>query len=97
MQIHHKQTEHRGVFYVQPEGEEVLAEMIYMKQGNDTLIVEHTEIDEELKGQNIGYQLVNAMVDYARTHRLKIIPMCPFTKAVIDKKPEFRDVLADFS
>ena len=95
MQIHHKQTEHKGVFYVQPEGEEILAEMIYMKRGNDTLIVEHTEIDEELQGQNVGYQLVNAVVEYARTHHLKIIPMCPFTNAVIHKKPEFQDVLAD--
>ena len=69
--------------------------MIYMKQGNDILIVEHTEIDEELKGQNIGYQLANAVIDYARTHHLKIIPMCPFMNAVISKKPEFRDVLAD--
>jgi uncharacterized protein len=80
---------------VQPEGEDVLAELIYMKQGNDTLIVEHTEMDEELQGQNIGFQLVSAMVEYARSHHLKVIPMCPFTNAVISKKPEFRDVLAD--
>ena len=94
MEIHHRQTGNKGIFYVQPEGEEIVAEMIYMKQGEDKIIVEHTEVDDELRGQNIGYQLVNAVVEYARAHRLKIIPMCAFTNAVIHKKPEFQDILA---
>src|SRR4051812_24351058 len=94
MQIEHKQTEHKGVFFVQPEGEEVLAELTYIRQGDDTIVVEHTQVDEELRGENIGYQLVNAVVTYARTHHLKIIPVCTFTSSVIRRKPEMQDVLA---
>jgi uncharacterized protein len=93
MEVHHKQTDNKGIFFIQPEGEDSLAELIYMKKGADTIIVEHTHVDDELRGQNVGFQLVSAVVEYARAHHLKIIPMCTFTKAVIDKKPEFRDVL----
>ena len=95
MQVQHKQTENRGMFFIQPEGEEILAELIYAKHDPETIIVEHTHVDDELRGQNIGFQLVSTAVEYARAHHMKIVPMCSFTKAVMDKKPEFRDVLQD--
>lgn len=93
MLIQHKQTGNKGIFFILGEEENFLAELIYAKQEPDVLILEHTEVIAELKGQNIGYQLVQAVVEYARLHHFKIAPVCPFAKAVIDKKPEFQDVL----
>jgi len=92
--IQHKQTDNKGIFFVAGEEGEPLAELIYMKQGSDTMILEHTEVSDTLRGQNVGFQLVNAAIEHARSHYMKVIPMCPFAKAVIEKKPEFRDVLA---
>jgi hypothetical protein len=82
------------MFYIpgEDDDDELKAEMTYLRQEN-TMIIEHTEVSDELRGQNIGYQLVHTAVEYARTHHMKIIPMCTFAKAVFDKKPEFRDVL----
>ena len=57
------------------------------------MIIDHTEVSDGLRGKNVGYQLVHAAVDYARTHDIKILPLCPFAKAVFDKKAEeFADV-----
>jgi uncharacterized protein len=95
MVIQHKNKDNKGVFFIPGEEDEMLAELIYMKQGENTLIVEHTEVTEALKGQNIGFQLVNAVVEYARQQGFKIIPMCYFAKSVIDKKPELQDVVQD--
>ena len=95
MQIQHKQSEHRGLFFVRSEDDTVLAELNYMKQGEETMIIEHTEVSEELQGQNVGYQLVSAAVEHARSHHMKVIPMCPFASAIIKKKPEFQDLLTD--
>ena len=92
--IQHKQTESRGMFFVPGEDDEPLAELIYAKQGVDTMIIEHTEVSGELQGQNVGYQLVHAAIEHARSHGMKVVPVCTFAKAVIDKKPEFRDMLA---
>jgi len=94
MIIQHKRAETRGVFFIPGEEDDFLAELIYMKKEPDTMIIEHTEVGDELKGQNVGYQLVHMAIEYARTHNLKVIPMCPFAKAIFDKKPEYRDVLA---
>jgi len=51
-------------------------------------------VDDSLAGKGVGLQLVHTAVEYARTHGMKIIPLCPFAKSVFDKKIEYRDVLA---
>lgn len=96
MLIQHHQTETRGLFFIPGEENDYLAELIYMKKEPDTMIIEHTEVDDLLKGQNVGFQLVQKAVEYARSHNFKVIPMCPFAKAIIDKKPELQDVLIDY-
>ena len=58
------------------------------------MIIDHTEVSDALRGKNTGYQLVKAAVEHARTHNMKILPLCPFAKAMMEKrKDEFGDVL----
>lgn len=94
MQIQHEEKEDgKGLFFI-IDGNKNLAEMTYTIANQDLLIIQHTEVDDVLKGKNVGYQLVHAGVDYARTNGFKIFPLCPFAKAVFDKKgDEFADVL----
>jgi predicted GNAT family acetyltransferase len=92
MTVQHKKTGSKGMFYVEYE-DEIAAEMVYTT-ADDKMIIEHTEVDDVLRGKNIGYELVHAGIEYARHHGMKIIPLCPFAKALIDKKPEWQDVLA---
>jgi uncharacterized protein len=92
MFIQQKQEGKRGKFYVEIEGRE-LAEMTYNIPSPDKIIIEHTEVSDELRGKNVGFQLVSTAVEYARTNHIKIIPLCPFAKSVFDKKPEMGDVL----
>jgi predicted GNAT family acetyltransferase len=93
MEIQHKKIGTKGMFYVQGE-EGPLAEMIYTMPSPEKMIIEHTEVSDDLRGQNVGYELVHTAVEYARTHKIKILPLCPFANAVFKKKPEFADVLA---
>ena len=93
MIIQHKQTEKRGTFFVPGEDDDFLAELIYNKQQAGDMIIEHTRVDGALRGQSVGYQLVHSAVEYARSEGLKIIALCTFARAVIDRKPEFQDVL----
>ena len=81
------------MFYVGQDGA-ILAEMVYTMPSPDKMIIEHTEVDDSLGGKGIGKQLVHTSVEYARTHNIKIIPLCPFAKKVFDRTPEWSDVLA---
>jgi predicted GNAT family acetyltransferase len=92
MLIQQKQIGHKGKFYVQENGEE-LAEMVYNMPSADKMIIEHTEVNDALRGKNVGVQLVMNAVEYARANDIKIIPLCTFAKSVFDRKPEIQDVL----
>ena len=92
MTIQHKEGQNRGIFFV-TDDEDIVAEIVYTTSGDNTLIIEHTEVDETLRDRNIGYELVHKTVDFARLHGLKVSPVCPFAKAVFDKKPDWADVL----
>jgi len=92
MTVQHKARGRQGMFYVEDEGE-IAAEMVYNSTSENQMIIEHTEVGESLRGKNVGMELVHAGVEYARHHGMKIIPLCPFAKKVLDKKPEWRDVV----
>jgi predicted GNAT family acetyltransferase len=91
MKIEWEEKNHRGAFYVEEDGK-WLAEMAYGITGSQ-MIIYHTEVSDVLKGQHVGAQLVSAGVDFARQKEYKIVPLCPFAKALIDKTPAFQDVL----
>ncbi|MCK7590536.1 GNAT family N-acetyltransferase [Subsaxibacter sp. CAU 1640] len=94
VEVKHRSTGKKGSFYVEIEGEQE-AEMTYTHAGSDKIIIDHTEVGEQLKGQGVGYQLLDATVDFMRKNNLKAIPLCPFAKAVFDKKADdYADVRA---
>lgn len=93
MQVQQKQDNNKGSFYIEEAGTTV-AEITYSMTGSELMIIDHTEVADELRGKNVGQQLVNAAVEYAREKHIKIIPLCPFVKSVFDKKASaFGDVL----
>ncbi|WP_339699827.1 GNAT family N-acetyltransferase [Algoriphagus aquimarinus] len=92
IKIKHEFDGKRGSFYLE-EGAKRFAEMVYVMAGQKKMIIEHTEVDESLKGQGIGGKLLDELVDYVRKEDIKVIPLCPFAKAMFKKKEELRDVL----
>jgi len=95
MEIKQEQNQSKGVFYVEEEGKR-LAALEYSIANDNLMIINHTEVDEQLKGKNIGNQLVYTAADFARSNHYKILPLCPFAHAVMKKrKAEFADVLRD--
>lgn len=93
MDIQHDSSGHRGAFYIERDGRR-LAEMTYSVAGDTRIIIDHTDVGDELRGTGAGARLVGAAVQWARAGRKRIIPLCPFARSVFDKTPEYRDVLA---
>jgi predicted GNAT family acetyltransferase len=48
----------------------------------------HTEVPEASRGRGLGNQLIRAAIAYAHFHQLKVVPVCPFVKAYLEKHPE---------
>lgn len=81
-----------GRAFLQLEGE-TKAEMTFSKAGESILIIDHTEVAADLKGQGVGRQLLDKIVAIVREQGKSIIPLCPFAKSVFDKDESIRDVL----
>ncbi|WP_420153224.1 GNAT family N-acetyltransferase [Siphonobacter sp.] len=92
MVIQHQDNGKNGKFYVEV-AEVSEAEMTYLWSGEQRIIIDHTEVSDVLRGQQVGKQLVQAAVDFAREKQIKILPLCPFANAVFKKTPDFQDVL----
>jgi hypothetical protein len=58
------------------------------------VILDHTQVDDALRGTGTGAKLVAAAVEWARAGDRKLLPLCPFARSVFDKTPAYRDVLA---
>ncbi|HTE23526.1 GNAT family N-acetyltransferase [Flavitalea sp.] len=90
--IQHEQFGSGGVFYYTYEGNRV-GEMHYRMSGQDKMIIDHTEVDEKMEGHGIGKSLLEALVEYVREKKIKVIPRCTFAQATFQKMKEWQDVL----
>ena len=89
--IQHERTGHRGAFFLERDGER-LAQMTYTVAGT-RVIIDHTDVDDRLRGTGMGRKLVDAAVQWAREENAQLMPLCPYAKSVFDKTPEYSDVL----
>ncbi|OTG89521.1 GNAT family N-acetyltransferase [Acinetobacter sp. ANC 3832] len=92
LEIKHKDDGKKGEFYIGEEGHR-LAEMAYTWAGEDKFIIDHTTVNDELRGQGVGHKLLDRAISLAREKNVKIIPLCPYAKSVFDKDPSIHDVL----
>lgn len=93
MEVHHTLTsDTKGKFYIEEDGGRK-AEMTYSKAGDFLMIIDHTEVSEDLRGEGVGEKMVLQAVALARSQKKRILPLCPFAKSVFDKTPEIQDVL----
>lgn len=92
IEIEHRPEGTKGGFYVERDGE-IIAEMTYSKAGEEKIIIDHTWVDDSLRGQGVAGRLVERGVEFARAESLKVIPLCSYTKARIEKHEELQDVL----
>jgi predicted GNAT family acetyltransferase len=59
----------------------------------DNLTVYHTEVAKEEEGKGLAKKLLDQMVGYARTHKLKVVPLCPYVHAQFKKhRTEYADL-----
>jgi predicted GNAT family acetyltransferase len=81
-------------FYVNNANGKRVAEVVFVPTGEHLTIIEHTDVDESLKGLGVGKKLVAKVVERMRRENRKIIPLCPFAKHEFDTTPEYADIRA---
>jgi len=62
--------------------------------GAGIVVFTHTEVDPAFEGQGIGSQLAAGALDQVRAAGEKIVALCPFIKAYVQRHAEYADLLA---
>lgn len=91
IEITREDGETGGRYVARLDGHE--AEMTYSRAGAKRIIIDHTEVPDALRGKAVGRALVERVVMDARAEGFKIIPLCPFAKATLQKHTEWQDVV----
>lgn len=80
-------------FYVGDSIKDPMAEITFVQNGDNRLIIDHTYVSDELRGQGIAGDLVENVVLFAREKGKKVMPLCPYAKDKIEKTPAYQDVV----
>lgn len=92
MDIRLKETDHKGLAVAAVHGEKA-GEMTYSIADKNFIIIDHTEVEPDYRGKDVGKQLLFKIVEMAREKNLKIRPLCPFANAMFKKLSDLQDVL----
>jgi predicted GNAT family acetyltransferase len=88
VEVIHNEAQNR--FEVSQNGH--LAELNYQRVGAE-IVFTHTSVPSALEGRGVGSALAKTGLDFARDHNLEVVPLCPFVKAYIERKPEYQAIV----
>ena len=63
---------------------------------DDMIGLFHTEVPEAFRGKGMGTKLAEYALNYAKDHKLKILPYCPFIAKYIRNHPEWEKYVKRF-
>ncbi len=75
------------------DGQVEAGEITFSKAGDSILIIDHTFVDENYRGQGIAEELVKEAVEKAKRDNKKIIPLCPFAAKEFANNKNYKEVL----
>lgn len=65
----------------------------YIKLNNGEIYLTHTGIPRALEGKGIASQLLHQVLTDIESQGLRLVPLCPFVTAYIQKHPEWRRIV----
>lgn len=82
-----------GRFEAHLDGE--LAGFANYRLSDQTIAFTHTEVFPEFEGKGVGGALARGALDTVRAEDdRKVVPLCPFIKAWIERHPDYQSMLA---
>ena len=93
MSIQHQDSKRGGVFFKEDNGTRI-AEITYQWQDTNTIVADHTWVDNTLRGQGVAREMLDVLVEFAREKQLKIVPVCSYVDVMFRRDKSLEDVKA---
>lgn len=95
MSIEVVDAEERSRYEAHAGGEQVGYLAYHRSDEEDVMVLPHAEVSTEHEGRGIGSALAQAALDDARSKGLRVVPICPFVVAYLERHPEYADLVVD--
>ncbi|CAM4516068.1 hypothetical protein FHS16_003255 [Paenibacillus endophyticus] len=82
----------QGNSYVLTTKKGTIGEITFTMVDVDTWVIDHTHVDGEYRGRDLGKQLLDFVVEEAREKGRKIVPSCSYALAQFKRHPSYADV-----
>jgi predicted GNAT family acetyltransferase len=60
----------------------------------DRIVLHHTEVPTPIEGHGIAAKLTRTALDFARSHHLRVIPLCPYVANFLRQHREYLDLIS---
>ena len=84
-----RDNRHLQRFELPVDGQVVFAD--YRRQPG-RLVITYVEAPPELRGTGAAGRLMQGVMQEVRLEGIKVLPLCPYAKAWMQRHPEFKDV-----
>jgi predicted GNAT family acetyltransferase len=91
--IAREESGNSGSFFIEQGGNRV-GELRFSRTVPTTAVIEHVEVDPDLRGRGVGKRLVDAAVDWARQTGISLRPACSYAAAQFERDTSIQDVMA---
>lgn len=73
-------------------GGHTIGKITFVRTGPNTVIIDHTEVEEKYRNSDVELNLVRCVCEMARDQHRNVLPMCPIARTMFSRYPEFDDV-----
>jgi hypothetical protein len=88
-QAHVRDNRQLQRFELEVDGEVAFAE--YRRQPG-RLVIPHVEAPPILRGTGAAGRLMQGVMEAARAEQVKVLPLCPYARAWMQRHPEYKDL-----
>ena len=89
--IEREEDQSGGRYVIHGDGGE--SEMTYSLAEGKTMIIGHTYVPPRMRGKGLAEALVKRGIEDARKEGRKIMPLCSFVRAYINRHPDYHDLM----
>jgi predicted GNAT family acetyltransferase len=94
LRVEAEETPSSGKLRLMDRAGNELGHMRFRRESAEVIVIEHTEVDGSLRGQQGGRRIFERMVEWARKTGTRVRSDCPFTTAMFNRTSAARDILA---
>ena len=90
--VHSPARERYEAVLTRADGEEITVGYLDYVSEPYQVVLTHTVIPERYSGRGYAASLVQAVLDDIRASDKRVVPVCTYVRAFIDKHPEYADM-----